>query len=347
MNIKNIQLHTNFIFLGIIFIVSFLFIPQKTFAACELATGQFRNFDFGLSFQPNWFANSVAQNNAQPYIYLDLKFTPDCVGNNSISIAIEEHDSLDPNDGIIGPLNLPTITQQTLEQTSYFRAGDVWCDSGDAGDCDYFLLLEINDEEYSFSPGGGGVGTQAHPLNIEYDCSGDCENQTWQYIGTVHSGTMSSFTYGTFVAENDPDLQNSQNTQSTDGESTNTQSTDEESVNVQSTTQYIPEALNCNNGEGVACIENPLGDGSNLPAFIQSLLSIIVRAGIPLVVLALVFTGFKFVAARGNPDKISEAKQILLWTVIGTAVLLGAWTIATILSNTINQITASIIIYLA
>ena len=42
----------------------------------------------------------------------------------------------------------------------------------------------------------------------------------------------------------------------------------------------------------------------------------------------LVFVGFKFVTAQGEPGKISEAREMLLCTVIGALVLLGSKAIA-------------------
>jgi hypothetical protein len=200
--------------------------------------------------------------------------------------------------------------------------------------------LEIDEEDYSYSPGLGGAGSQASLLNIEYDCHGSCDNQAWLYKGVVHLGNQAGYEYGKYVAPNDPDFITAQSTSSqTGGQGDgNVQTGGQGDGNVQTGGQgdgFVPATLTCG-GEG--CIENPLGDGSTLPAFIQSLLGIIVRAGIPLVVLALIYTGFRFVEARGNPEKITKAKHLLLYTLIGSAVVLGAWTIATILTNTINLI---------
>jgi hypothetical protein len=87
-------------------------------------------------------------------------------------------------------------------------------------------------------------------------------------------------------------------------------------------------------------IQNPLGPGTGVMDFLKSLVGIIIRAGIPLVILALIYSGFLFVEAQGNPNKLITAKKTLLWTVVGSAVLLGAWTIVTILVNTVGAIVA-------
>jgi|GEM_PF-923533 len=332
------------VLIGLAFAFVFFLIPQKSFAACQLTHGQFRNVDYGIAFPLNWFSGSVSQNQAQPYAYLDLEFNPECVGHNDISVSIQEHDSLDSNDTVIPFFSLGTISATTRIQTLFFRTGDNWCDSGDPGDCDYFLLLKIGNQEYSYSPGSGGVGNQSDNRNIEYDCAGSCDDQKWIYINTAHQDNIPGYSYGAYVAENDPDNQQTVQTVSQGGDNVQPVSQGDnvqpvsQGDNVQSVSQggeFAPATIECGD---IACIENPLGDGSSLPAFVQSLLGIIIRAGIPIVVLALVYTGFRFVLARGNPEKISEAKHLLLYTVIGSAVVLGAWTIATILTNTINLI---------
>jgi len=49
-------------------------------------------------------------------------------------------------------------------------------------------------------------------------------------------------------------------------------------------------------------IENPLGPNgpTDIPAFIKVLLEGLLKVGIPLVALAIIYCGFLFVSARGN-----------------------------------------------
>jgi hypothetical protein len=54
--------------------------------------------------------------------------------------------------------------------------------------------------------------------------------------------------------------------------------------------------------------------------------------------LAIIYCGFLFVKAIGKPEEIKKAKDALLYTVIGAAILLGAWTIAQLISDTIIEI---------
>jgi len=59
------------------------------------------------------------------------------------------------------------------------------------------------------------------------------------------------------------------------------------------------------------------------------------KIGIPIVALAIVYCGFLFVFARGNSEKLTKARDALLYTVIGAAILLGAWAIAKMISATV------------
>jgi len=84
-------------------------------------------------------------------------------------------------------------------------------------------------------------------------------------------------------------------------------------------------------------LENPL-QVSSLWDFIEAVLGWIVKIGAVIVGVFFVISGFKFVAAQGNEEKLSDAKRGFVYTVIGAALLLGAWTLATIISSTVAEI---------
>ena len=81
-------------------------------------------------------------------------------------------------------------------------------------------------------------------------------------------------------------------------------------------------------------LENPITE-TTLNGFIRSVLIGVMKIGIPLVALAIIYSGFLFVSARGNPESIKKARTALTYTVIGAAILLGAWTLAQLISNTV------------
>jgi hypothetical protein len=84
-------------------------------------------------------------------------------------------------------------------------------------------------------------------------------------------------------------------------------------------------------------LENPL-QVSSLWDFIEAVLGWIVKIGAVIVGVFFVISGFKFVAAQGNEEKLSDAKRGFVYTVIGAILLLGAWTLATIISSTVAEI---------
>ena len=84
-------------------------------------------------------------------------------------------------------------------------------------------------------------------------------------------------------------------------------------------------------------IVNPLGPNgvASIPDFIKTLLEGVLKVGIPIVALAIIYCGFLFVSARGNSEKLGKAKDALLYTLIGAAILLGSWAIAQLISETV------------
>ncbi|MCE9549266.1 pilin [Candidatus Nomurabacteria bacterium] len=72
--------------------------------------------------------------------------------------------------------------------------------------------------------------------------------------------------------------------------------------------------------------------------FIKVFLEGALKIGIPIVSLAIIYCGFLFVEARGNPEKITKAKDALLYTLIGAAILLGSWALAQVIADTVLAI---------
>ena len=86
---------------------------------------------------------------------------------------------------------------------------------------------------------------------------------------------------------------------------------------------------------------NPLAStGANSIAGLLDVIlkDIVIPVGGVLCALVIIYSGFLFVTARGEPGKIEDAKKTFFYAVIGTLVLLGAATIASIIQTTINQL---------
>ena len=92
----------------------------------------------------------------------------------------------------------------------------------------------------------------------------------------------------------------------------------------------------CDPAGGKIC--NPLQTTSTIPVLIHNVLIAALQIGIPIVALAIIYSGFLFVFARGNSEKLTKAKDTLLYTLIGAAILLGAWAIALMIQSTITSL---------
>ena len=86
-------------------------------------------------------------------------------------------------------------------------------------------------------------------------------------------------------------------------------------------------------------IQPPYAPGvSNIPSFISTFLKAIVQIGLPVIAIFVLIAGFKFVSAGGSSGKINEARENLVYVVIGAGLIMGAWVLATLIGNTVTQV---------
>jgi hypothetical protein len=83
---------------------------------------------------------------------------------------------------------------------------------------------------------------------------------------------------------------------------------------------------------------NPLKSGTSLTSFLNNILDFVIQIGSIIVILMLVFVGFKFVVAQGKDAALVEARKMLLWTIIGALVLLGAKAISAGILATVQSL---------
>ena len=76
----------------------------------------------------------------------------------------------------------------------------------------------------------------------------------------------------------------------------------------------------------------------NFISFALELVNVVIQYGALLIVVFIVFAGFKFVTAQGNSEKVSEAKKMLTWIIVGAFVLLGVYVIKAAICGTIEQL---------
>jgi hypothetical protein len=84
-------------------------------------------------------------------------------------------------------------------------------------------------------------------------------------------------------------------------------------------------------------LENPLKVNTIQDA-IKYFVNALIRIAIPFIVVFFIWSGLQFILAQGNPDKLGKAKKTFLYTIIGTLLILGAWTITNAIIGTVNTI---------
>lgn len=74
--------------------------------------------------------------------------------------------------------------------------------------------------------------------------------------------------------------------------------------------------------------------------FVSKVINVIVDVLTPFVVLAFIWSGFLFVRAQGNEERLLEARKVILMTVLGAFILMAAWGFANIIGETVREVTS-------
>lgn len=85
-------------------------------------------------------------------------------------------------------------------------------------------------------------------------------------------------------------------------------------------------------------VESPTPDITSIGDFIMELLGIVVKIGVPIASIFLIWSGYLFVTAQGDTTKLATAKKTFVWACVGAAVLFGAWGLASAINGTINTL---------
>lgn len=83
--------------------------------------------------------------------------------------------------------------------------------------------------------------------------------------------------------------------------------------------------------------QNPL-KVDTIQEAIALLVRTIIKLAIPVIVIFFIWSGLSFILAMGNPKKVGDAKNMFFYTVIGTLLILGAWTITNVIVGTVNSV---------
>ncbi len=82
-------------------------------------------------------------------------------------------------------------------------------------------------------------------------------------------------------------------------------------------------------------LQNPL-KFKTVCGLVTGLLNAVMIIGVPIAVLFIIWAGFKFIIAQGNPNELGEARNNFLHVIIGIAIFLGASLIAAVIINTLG-----------
>jgi hypothetical protein len=89
------------------------------------------------------------------------------------------------------------------------------------------------------------------------------------------------------------------------------------------------------NQGGSYTLPNPLGGGNTtITQIIQNIayyLSVYIAP--PIVTLMILFAAFQILTAGDNPEKLTSAKNMILWTVVGYVIILISWGITSIIQQ--------------
>ena len=73
---------------------------------------------------------------------------------------------------------------------------------------------------------------------------------------------------------------------------------------------------------------------ADIVTFLTKILDAVIEMGTLVVVMLVVYSGFLFVMAQGKDKELEDAKRSLWWVIIGSAIILGAWGITVVVTNT-------------
>ena len=84
-------------------------------------------------------------------------------------------------------------------------------------------------------------------------------------------------------------------------------------------------------------IKNPI-EATNIIELIDRVINVLLYLAVPIVTLAIIYSGFLYIKALGKPNEITKATGTITWVLVGTAILLAAKVIALIILNTVKSI---------
>ncbi len=83
-------------------------------------------------------------------------------------------------------------------------------------------------------------------------------------------------------------------------------------------------------------LENPLKVDS-IEELLYEILQIFIVIATPIVIFFIIYAGFMYVTARGNPANLEKAHRALIYALIGGVLIIGAVAIGEIIKNLVES----------
>lgn len=84
-------------------------------------------------------------------------------------------------------------------------------------------------------------------------------------------------------------------------------------------------------------LKNPL-KVDTIQGAVAFFVNTLIKVAIPVIVVFFIWAGLQFILAQGNQTKLTKAKNTFWYTIIGTLLVLGAWTITNAIIGTVNSL---------
>jgi hypothetical protein len=75
---------------------------------------------------------------------------------------------------------------------------------------------------------------------------------------------------------------------------------------------------------------------STIEELLEAILTILITLATPIIVFFIIYGGYLYVTARGNPEQIKTATTALTYAIIGGVIIIGAVAIGAIIGNLVG-----------
>ncbi len=88
----------------------------------------------------------------------------------------------------------------------------------------------------------------------------------------------------------------------------------------------------------VTALVNPLNsDIDSIEDLLEAILEIMLVLAVPIIVFFIIYAGFKYVMAQGKEEELQKANRMLLWSIVGGLIILGARVIFAVIKGTVDS----------